>query len=547
MQSFVTKTAKMQIVGPGKRKTPTRLGRTGALAKGWNYRWNISFIIFYSSYLLCMGKVGIPSGQRMPQSVKPRGEAMTQQLRTGMITFSPGLPMQISEEGEDIAQSTGVQPISLKLGENMTEDQASLIRQAGAAISAYLKGAKESLSSKYPAIGDMAPEHLRNPGNVLVICCPEGVLVRYDRNEGEHKVFATWFPGELSEIVTTISQGVVHCHPTPGYVSSVAASGLELRLLTSNPVTGEQSVVMDAKLGFEATFSRSPNRLSPPVKPFRLMSVQSSLEIQLLGVLMEPGKSEQNFLARTSLHLPVGWDCIEVFPFADLDSWKPEYAPLWAENDLLASVAALQVRRDELRELDPNVAARKEFATLLEAYKKLLDSNPDREETLQVFLQKNPSLLNATHTRCWPKFALGPRTTDFVFRGADGDYQLVELEKSTDRLFIKSGHMSANLNHAYGQILDWKRYLEDNLKYVQGELGLTDISSNPNGLIVIGRSRDLTQDNRRKLVAAENDRPKVKVMTYDDVHDNAKAVAENLLGPLWQVTGATEIYYLPSE
>ena len=29
-----------------KRKTPARLGRTGALAKGWNYRWNISNISF---------------------------------------------------------------------------------------------------------------------------------------------------------------------------------------------------------------------------------------------------------------------------------------------------------------------------------------------------------------------------------------------------------------------------------------------------------------------------------------------------------------------
>lgn len=36
-------------------------------------------------------------------------------------------------------------------------------------------------------------------------------------------------------------------------------------------------------------------------------------------------------------------------------------------------------------------------------------------------------------------------------------------------------------------------------------------------------------------------------MTYDDVYDNAKAVFDNLFGPIWEDTGAARIYYLPPD
>ena len=34
-------------------------------------------------------------------------------------------------------------------------------------------------------------------------------------------------------------------------------------------------------------------------------------------------------------------------------------------------------------------------------------------------------------------------------------------------------------------------------------------------------------------------------MTYDDLLANARAVAANLLGPLWEIQGEAEVYYLP--
>ena|SRR5215472_14122777 len=153
-------------------------------------------------------------------------------------------------------------------------------------------------------------------------------------------------------------------------------------------------------------------------------------------------------------------------------------------------------------------------------------------------------LLCPTHIAVWPKLQLGGRVSDFVFREATGDYLLVELERSTHSLFRQDGHPTSELTHAQGQITDWKRYLEDNLTTVQRELNLSSISPNPKSLIVIGRSQSLSPRDRRKLRTMENERPKLKISTYDDIYDAAKAVIENLLGPLWEQTGNTQIYYI---
>jgi len=171
------------------------------------------------------------------------------------------------------------------------------------------------------------------------------------------------------------------------------------------------------------------------------------------------------------------------------------------------------------------------------------NSDPPREQILQTFLQKNPVLLCPTHVRMWPKLPLGATITDFVFRDANQEYLLVELERSTLQLFRQDGHATADLTHAHGQIVDWKRYLEDNLQTVQRELGLTGITPNPNGLLVIGRSQSLLPRDRRKLQTMTNESPKLRIMTYDDVYENGKAVFENLLGPIWDTGGATQIFY----
>jgi hypothetical protein len=118
------------------------------------------------------------------------------------------------------------------------------------------------------------------------------------------------------------------------------------------------------------------------------------------------------------------------------------------------------------------------------------------------------------------------------------------LESPLRPLFRADGQQREELTHAIDQIVDWRRYIEDNLRTVQQELGLDGISTNPACLIVIGRSSSLNDESRRKLVALQNSMPKIRIMTYDDLIANAKAAAENILGPLWDPGPNAEVYLL---
>jgi hypothetical protein len=216
---------------------------------------------------------------------------------------------------------------------------------------------------------------------------------------------------------------------------------------------------------------------------------------------------------------------------------------VWAERDLLSWVVAHQQREAHYNALDVRAAVRNEYARLLAEFKLLLDSNPEREQLLQDFLQANPQFLCPTHIKMWPKLPFGANVSDFVFHTASNDYLLVEIERSTHRLFRKDGHPTAELTAAQSQVMDWKRYIEDNLSTVRQELGLKEISSNVDGLVVIGRSKNLPEKERRKLRGMSSSSPKLKVMTYDDIYDSAKAVIENIFGPIWDVGSETRIYF----
>jgi hypothetical protein len=456
--------------------------------------------------------------------------------KTGKMTFTRGRAMQFSEKSGT--------PM-----EDLTQEQERIVHQVSSTVKAYLDAAENLLKEKYAPMKDLAPVHLTDHGNVLVICCDEGILIRYERRQEEKKVMTAWRSEGLSQSARLLSESVVHCRAGKGDSTADPSSGPEVKLLKKDSATGEWAQVLGFRVSFEAVINQPSEPLAgPPNKPYCLLSVQNSLEIQMLGEMVENRAAQsagKRFLVRTAIRLPVGWECIEIFPFFNVDHWRPEYAKIWAENDILASVVATQFREAQLQSLDPKATARKQFGNLLKQYQDLLDSNPEREEVLQTFLRQHPEMLCPTCVRFWSKLPLGVRETDFVFQEATGEYLLVELESPDHPLFLKNGDPSRQLNHARSQITDWRRYIEDNLATVQRELGLTGISTHPAGLVVIGRSTSVGQEDRRKLVTMVAESPTTRVITYDDLLVSTKAVVENLLGPLWSVTGNTEVYYLP--
>ncbi|MFG3817896.1 Shedu immune nuclease family protein [Limnothrix redekei] len=457
-------------------------------------------------------------------------------LKKWQLTLDGASPMVLTEEEGEATQQ-------------LTSEQVAFVDAVSASIKAYLKATESLSAGQYAHLRDAIPAYLADPGNVLIAICSDGVVVRYERKRDEERrlLFAV-LPQSIVTGAAILSQNLVHIASPAVPLPESQEFGADLKLCVISPQQGEPRDVMALRLWFHVE-NAFPEASNPPgAKPHCLLSVRNQIDLELHGVLLgtdEKLTPEQPFIARSSLRVDVGWDCIEVFPGTDDSNWNPNCAPLWAERDLLGALLIAQTAEAQLSTLDPRASARRAYAKLLTEFKTLLDSNPEREQVLQTFLQSHPILLCPTYARMWPKLPLGSNVTDFVFCTATGEYLLVELERSTLPLFRQDGHPTADLTHAQGQIVDWKRYLEDNLQTVQRELGLTSISASPNGLLVIGRSSSLQPRDRRKLQTMMNESPKLRIMTYDDIYDNARAVLENLLGPMWDSGGTTQIYYPP--
>ena len=436
----------------------------------------------------------------------------------------------------------------------MTDQQREIVQQVGAYVKAYVKAAEDMLAGRHAALRDAAPRHLSVPGEVFVLCCEEGIVIRYGKRTQEgYKPKAGWSTDPLSKVVIGLSDAAIYTQEEGKPSARPEEGGTVMQFASANPATGESHELMQAR--FWLVHRHDPAVCEPRSEsqgPDRLLSCQSEFTLRIVGELVpadphaDAGPVEP-FISRTRIDLPVGWDCVEIYPPFRKDYWQVGLAAGRAESDLLANVIARNTQDKDLQDLDPRVGARKRYAEVLRQFRALLDSNPKREETLQVFLKEHPQLLCPAYVRCWPKLKLGHGNTgtDFVFQDANGDCLLVEIERSTLPLFRSDGQQGAELTHALDQVINWKRYLEDNLRTVQQELGLAGISANPRSLIVIGRSATLTADNRRKLVTMEGQSPRVKVMTYDDVAEHAKSVAENILGTMMETDGRTEMYFLP--
>jgi len=205
-------------------------------------------------------------------------------------------------------------------------------------------------------------------------------------------------------------------------------------------------------------------------------------------------------------------------------------------------VARQQLSRAQLMALDPNASARRHFKNVLDELTRLLDGP---EEPAHQFLKQHSEIISPSNIAAWSKLPLGDHVTDFVFKEPGSEYLLVEIESPVRELFRRDGQQRQELTHAFNQILDWRVFIENNLQKVREEIGLTGISSNPRSLIVIGRAQSLTDVDRSKLATLQGQIPRLRIMTYDELVQASKAMAENLFGPL-DITGTVEIFYPPS-
>ena len=343
----------------------------------------------------------------------------------------------------------------------LSPERLDIVENVVAAIASYLSEVAKLVASS-DKLASSLPSHLSEPGLVIVTCTPEGIIVRYDKQQID-EVVGTWSDSDLKTIVPHISENYVHC----------IASGEELDANT--PMLELRSVIVDSdgqsrEIGGVKTglIVELPLRERPTLmnRPNRSVQVSDTLMIEMHGVAVDTGTPEkdwdkgQPFIAKSSVRLPLKWNALEIYLPYQSESWELDQTPQWALQEILLFQSIRNL--DEVRNhaIDPLFTARNHFIQLLSEFDEVLES-AENEEQIQVFLTSHPELLEPAFKKVWPKFTLGPYVTDYVFEGAMGDYLLVELEHSSKQLFIKNGNQSAPLTQAIGQTVDWVRFIED--------------------------------------------------------------------------------------
>lgn len=163
----------------------------------------------------------------------------------------------------------------------------------------------------------------------------------------------------------------------------------------------------------------------------------------------------------------------------------------------------------------------------------LLDGSP-KEADLHRFLDDHPKylvqVLGGGHGRYQiSKKRLGAEyVPDFLVAEMSSigiEWHAVEIESPSAKVFRRDGLPASSVNHAIGQIRDWRRWLMDNLDYArrpieQNGLGLIGIDSRVPGLVVIGRRQQYPSrynEFRRQMI----DRERIVIHSYDWLVDVA--------------------------
>jgi hypothetical protein len=164
---------------------------------------------------------------------------------------------------------------------------------------------------------------------------------------------------------------------------------------------------------------------------------------------------------------------------------------------------------------------------LLNEYDALLASHADDEATFQEFLTAHPQLLDPMAIQIWPKPQLrGAWIPDFVVRRSDGSYTVVEIEKPSKLIVTQTGQLSADCTQAERQVSDYRTFLTRNFADASRHFPHFE---EPDGLVVIGLERALSNEQRVILSNANRHRSGLRIVGFDYLLERARTISANLI------------------
>lgn len=149
------------------------------------------------------------------------------------------------------------------------------------------------------------------------------------------------------------------------------------------------------------------------------------------------------------------------------------------------------------------------------AFCRLLSRRSTRERELHHFLLQNPEIIDCHLASIFSEVRIGRYKADLVlqYQQLDKRIVLIELERHNGQIFTKTNRLREKVTHACQQVEDWIEQIRVNAPNIPTWL---DRSYTPEGAVVIGRSSDLSTEQRDKLFQINSNRL-VKIITYDDL------------------------------
>ncbi|ATH80454.1 hypothetical protein CO724_04445 [Ectopseudomonas mendocina] len=157
---------------------------------------------------------------------------------------------------------------------------------------------------------------------------------------------------------------------------------------------------------------------------------------------------------------------------------------------------------------------------------RLLGRVGTREKDLHCFLKQHTQVLDSHVAAVYSEVRIGKYRADLVlqYRQSDKRVVLVELEPHSAQIFTKRNSQRHKVTHAVQQVQDWIREIHNNASNLPHWLAGNYTAE---GMVVIGRSKDLTQEQKDTLMI-NNARSNVKILTYDDLLERLQCLIEVL-------------------
>lgn len=166
------------------------------------------------------------------------------------------------------------------------------------------------------------------------------------------------------------------------------------------------------------------------------------------------------------------------------------------------------------RDLGPK--PRDKFYEFIFQFHRQLNNPLGKERELHNLILKGASNFTFGPVRIFSEVCFGKKYRADLVLQIETDNQrllLIELERASLPLFTKTGAQFSHVTHALQQVEDWLRFWQEHPKDIPKHL---DPTISPAGVVVIGRSRFLSEDDKRRLLSLNMNR-RIQLITYDDL------------------------------